>query len=715
VVSGTSFLTTVLIARWADASQLGTYAIGISILASILAAQDALIVRPYSIKRHQPVGSAAEHAGGSLALSVLLSAICIVVLVLALLNMSARHSDRSLLVMGWALAAAIPFALVREFSRQFSFAHFNVLHALLLDATVAGFQLSIVAALGITGHMSAGTACAALGSACAFGSLSWLYFSRQRFAVRPARVRSTLEQSWSLGKWLLAAQMAIQVQGYITYWLLMGIAGAAVTGIYAACMSIVSFANPIMFGFGNVLMPRSVLAWKSAGGAGLRREALRNALLLAAVMGSFCVFVAVAGESLMHLFYRGVEFEDHGLTLTVLAAGLLPIAVGMPASNALAAMERPRAIVTVGVVAAAITLALVWGLMLEFGLLGAAYGSLAGNLIGALGRWVAFLALVPARGVGGPIVRVLSEVTGSKAHDAATITRLGEGDFATVFLIAFNNGEAVLQGYKRLVVKVYKDGAGALGVADATRDAQALSRLHAALIPLPLAGGSPEELIRSAKADLMNVSKDAGAGKNWTISAPKPVHVCEAPLALVMTAAPGRDIDSCLASREQLNPELLQSAARAFVTAMTRVWSRGELHGDLGLRNVLFDVRGRQISLVDPGTRQSCRPCGERTFRPAVSDLGHLLCELATDVTDVMGHALARARKQVFVETAIASYAATFSSSSEKEDFVAELWLSAQAHLAATLAMSWTPHGLWHRFVKLIALHRIRTMLESLS
>ena len=51
-------------------------------------------------------------------------------------------------------------------------------------------------------------------------------------------------------------------------------------------------------------------------------------------------------------------------------AGLLPLAVGMPASNALAAMERPRAIVTVGVVAAAITLALVWGLMLEFGCAG---------------------------------------------------------------------------------------------------------------------------------------------------------------------------------------------------------------------------------------------------------------------------------------------------------------------------------------------------------
>src|SRR5204862_300522 len=152
---------------------------------------------------------------------------------------------------------------------------------------------------------------------------------------------------------------------------------------------------------------------------------------------------------------------------------LLPLAVGMPASNALAAMERPRAIVTVGVVAAAITLALVWGLMLEFGLLGAAYGSLAGNLVGALGRWVAFLALVPGRGASSPIVRILSEVTGSGAHDNATITRVGEGDFATVFMIEFKDRQQVLRGYDRLVVKVYKRTAGGLGVADVKRDAKA--------------------------------------------------------------------------------------------------------------------------------------------------------------------------------------------------------------------------------------------------
>jgi hypothetical protein len=41
-VSGTSFLTTLLIARSSDAGQLGVYAVGISLLGSLAAFQDSL-------------------------------------------------------------------------------------------------------------------------------------------------------------------------------------------------------------------------------------------------------------------------------------------------------------------------------------------------------------------------------------------------------------------------------------------------------------------------------------------------------------------------------------------------------------------------------------------------------------------------------------------------------------------------------------------------
>jgi hypothetical protein len=77
---------------------------------------------------------------------------------------------------------------------------------------------------------------------------------------------------------------------------------------------------------------------------------------------------------------------------------LLVSALSMPATNALQSMERPQAIVWAGSVGAVLTIVLVWCLMIKWGLLGAAFGFLAGYVAGTVGRWVAFLLLVPRSG-----------------------------------------------------------------------------------------------------------------------------------------------------------------------------------------------------------------------------------------------------------------------------------------------------------------------------
>jgi len=64
---------------------------------------------------------------------------------------------------------------------------------------------------------------------------------------------------------------------------------------------------------------------------------------------------------------------------------MLAAALGMPASNGLAAVERPDVVFKVGLVAVALSLVLVPCLVLGWGVTGAAYGFLAGNVAGSLG------------------------------------------------------------------------------------------------------------------------------------------------------------------------------------------------------------------------------------------------------------------------------------------------------------------------------------------
>ncbi len=360
IVSGTSFLTTVLVGRWTLPSELGVYSMGISLLASLLAIQDSLILLPYTIQRHRPTGTPGHQLGTALVLNGLLTGIGVLVLTATAWSLSAQHAEPALVSMIRVLALIAPLALLREFGRGIAFAHLQVTNALVLDAAMAAAQLGALGWLGWTGRMSAAAACAALGGACAVAGGAWLCLARGGLSIRPDRLWETTKQSWGLGKWLCASQITLSVQGFGTYWLLPLLLGYSTTGVYAACMSIASLANPLIAAFRNILTPRSVLALREGGVMRLRRQVIQDALLLSGAMVLFCIVIWFAGKDVMRLLYPGKEYEAERYVIAVLAAAVLASAAGFPASNALASMERPRAIVWTTTPGAAVTLALVW-------------------------------------------------------------------------------------------------------------------------------------------------------------------------------------------------------------------------------------------------------------------------------------------------------------------------------------------------------------------
>ena len=394
VVSAGSFFTTVIIGRCADAGQLGAYAIGITVLASLYTTQGSLITLPFAVQRHRPVGTQAEFAGSSLMQGMLLSAVAAGILAMVGLGLSVGGGRPEVTAMIWTLAAVAQFAMLREFGRRFVFAHLKIAHALMLDAAVVAMQLAMIGGLAWTGRMSAVTALGALGLSSGLAGLGWLYLARAEFAIRLADLRAAMKQGWRLGRWLFIKQAITQTQDFIAYWLSAAIAGAAVTGVFAACMSVIAFANPLVFGLSNILAPRSVMAWRDGGGASLRRQVMRDALLIGAVLIPFCAVVMLLGNDVMRLLYRSEEFVAPGHTLGILAFAALASAIGLPAANALAAMERPRMIVGATLIGTILTVGLVWGLLPERGLPGAAVGMLLGSAVGSTGLWIGFLTLV---------------------------------------------------------------------------------------------------------------------------------------------------------------------------------------------------------------------------------------------------------------------------------------------------------------------------------
>src|SRR5262249_11988277 len=127
--------------------------------------------------------------------------------------------------------------------------------------------------------------------------------------------------------------------------------------------------------------------------AGLRRQAMRDALLLAGGMSIFCLVIFASGEAILRLLFH-TESTGAGHVVTVLAVAMMASAVGSPASYALAGMgsaRRPRGATSLGAVVTVITLCI---LSRQWGLPGAAYGFLAGSVVASVARWAAFLTIL---------------------------------------------------------------------------------------------------------------------------------------------------------------------------------------------------------------------------------------------------------------------------------------------------------------------------------
>ncbi len=388
LVSGMSFLTTLLIGRMSSASELGNYAIAASLLVSVITLQDALVAVPYTVARGGTARlESAERAGDALMHWLLLSGLTAIgLLVAAALVPEGKRLHTVLLV----LAVVAPMALLRDVIRRYCFAHLLFRQALAVDAAVAVPQIAGLLLLASSGALCAPSAFAVTGASCILACGLWLARERGCFRLRRSRVLPTLRESWSYGQWLLVSQLGLLVQGYAAFWLLGRALGSASTGVYAACLSVAMLANPVIIGVGNTIVPKAVQAFRTGGARSLRREALAGALLMGGAMVPVCVAVWLAGEEALHLLYRGGEFAGHGDVVLVLALSALMSAVGSPAGLALQGIGRPKPVFLADAVAAAVTIALVAALIPVGGVLGAAQGVLLGSLTGSLGRWAAF-------------------------------------------------------------------------------------------------------------------------------------------------------------------------------------------------------------------------------------------------------------------------------------------------------------------------------------
>ena len=687
VVSEGTFLAVIVIGRWSDPQQLGEYAVGMTVIFSLAGTQEALIGIPYTVRRSRAERNPRTLADGALLQAVGLATVATLGLLLAGAAGSLRDGGHDFARMAAVLGILAPCLFLRDFARQVSFAHGRVGYALTMDVVATTLQVGGMAWLGACGSLAAATAYLANAAAFGVAATGWLVLRRRWFRFRFRRVRQEVGANIALGRWLVAAQAAVSVQGFVASWLLALISGAHAAGIYAACMTLVAVANPVVVGCSNLLLPRTAMILRRDGAPEMARRLVGDAYVLGAFLACFWLVLWVGSDHALGLLFRNPDYHGQDNTIRLLGLALLATAVSIPASNGLTCLGRPQAVfwATLGSATTNATLSLL--LIPSWDVAGAACGFLAGSVVGAIGRWAA-LAWLPelrsapseaqARDVLRPFEAGMGDGTGTGEW---TLRPLGQGKQGWI-LGASRSEDGQPDRRRELVVKLYRP---AMTRAAVRAQFDALRALHSVLNGRVLGG--------------------------WRIMVPTPLLICDAPLALVMTRVPGRSLWHSLASPAPSDAVEVGCVVQAIARAMAELWSAGQTYGDLNVDNVLCDPASRTLSFLDPGNPSQM--LYEAWTSPS-QDLAYFVFESSTSLRRAISHPRAEAQLRLVTADVVRAVLSDIPLLSERRRLLEHMRDATQDFLG-TLESSWTPRGLWRSLVRQVGLRRIASLTAALQ
>lgn len=385
VVSGASFLTTVLVARLFGKEDFGRFVLAWMGVFLVQALQVAVIAAPMmNIGSKQSVDQRPAYLGAVLVHQAVFGVATSVLVYLAA-HMSA------LLVPEWHLdALALPLAVLvfigqtQDFLRRYYYAlhrpelsfAFDLLRysaqMLVLAALLFGFRET--ASLSVVFYAMSGVALIAiLAGVPFFGPVS---FERQTMKTLTAK-------HWSFSRWLLGASLSEWVSENFVSVGVGAVLGLAEVGAWRAAQQLVLIVNIPLQGMGNLAPMQASLAYDKEGVQGLMSFMRGFVLRYMAAIGALLAVMALSGEFLLTSVY-GEAYAGYGFLVTGFALVMMVLLMRFAASIAIRAMEITSFEFFAYLAGVAFILLATYPLISSFG------------LIGALGCEVLFNAIVLA-------------------------------------------------------------------------------------------------------------------------------------------------------------------------------------------------------------------------------------------------------------------------------------------------------------------------------
>ena len=350
LLSGTNFVTGVLLARFTEPGEYGAYVLAFSVLLMVNGFQSALISGPMTVLGAPREGDDLKRyisalAIGQVVMSVMLAGLAFAVLCI----MSFTSASAGLRGAFLGMASAVFFVQAQEFFRRVLFTRLMPARVMLNDIIFCALQLGSLLLLwrldartaGNTGKWLSGRNVFFCMAGSAFvGSILGLYQARHFLGTALQGAQNYYRESWNYARWGLAGYGGSILIVQASAWVIGGMAGVAAVGMIEAARLLVAPLNILIIGGPNIIAPRAAKAYGQGGVKALSSFIKRLAPLW---IGAFLLYgiVITAAPSFWLKLLFGEKYSAAGLVVTLWVGVYVIAGLRHLPGFVLSAMRRP--------------------------------------------------------------------------------------------------------------------------------------------------------------------------------------------------------------------------------------------------------------------------------------------------------------------------------------------------------------------------------------
>jgi O-antigen/teichoic acid export membrane protein len=378
VVSGSNFLTNILLARILGIEEYGRYVLAWAVVMFVQSLQYSTISSTMlSIGPKHDAEQARSYFGAIIVHQAIFGAASSVLTVLGGYGVALAFPKLNLDGVIAPLAAAVLFAQTQDFVRRYFYTVAESHISLAIDLIRYVGQILAIAAMVRWFPATSATALWLVAGVSALSALAAIPFLPTMEYSIESIVGAAL-RGWHFSKWLVASTLLSSSFANVFSFAAGILLGAAAVGAMRAAFILVSVANVVIEASVNLISANASRKFMSTGRGGLIAYLERVALYGTLAIVLPLAVIVIAPRFWLHLFF-GPQFASYWILVPWYAGLIVLIFLGLVIGTWYRTLESTRPIFYANIVSTIISLALAYPLIANFGVTGAVVGLLIGQ------------------------------------------------------------------------------------------------------------------------------------------------------------------------------------------------------------------------------------------------------------------------------------------------------------------------------------------------